>query len=193
MWLVLTLKRDESIMIGDDIEVTVLYANVAHDRVKLGISAPPGLPISYEDGRTGVTPAHCPAVPVAVGGGLVSGGEKFLRRVVSTLRRAGITTVADWRAADEQDLLMIPNIGLESLARVSRALGANGEAPRADETLAELLGVGGAPGPQPLDAIVVRSHPSRRRMARGADPGDRGSPRSRRDVAGDRRSAIVIA
>ena len=41
--LVLTRKRNESIMIGDDIEVTVL--SVAGEKVRLGIQAPRDVPV----------------------------------------------------------------------------------------------------------------------------------------------------
>ena len=41
--LVLTRKRNESIMIGDDIEVSVL--GVAGEKVRLGIDAPRDIPV----------------------------------------------------------------------------------------------------------------------------------------------------
>ena len=41
--LVLTRKRNESIVIGDDIEVTVL--SVAGEKVRLGIQAPRDVPV----------------------------------------------------------------------------------------------------------------------------------------------------
>ena len=41
--LVLTRKRNESIVIGDDIEVTVL--SVAGEKVRLGIEAPRDIPV----------------------------------------------------------------------------------------------------------------------------------------------------
>lgn len=41
--LVLTRRHDESIMIGDDIEVKVLEVRESH--VKLGISAPRNIPV----------------------------------------------------------------------------------------------------------------------------------------------------
>jgi len=41
--LVLTRKRRQSVMIGDDIEVSVLA--VAGDKVRLGISAPRSVPV----------------------------------------------------------------------------------------------------------------------------------------------------
>lgn len=41
--LVITRKTDESIIIGDDIEITVL--DISRDRVKLGIDAPKSVKI----------------------------------------------------------------------------------------------------------------------------------------------------
>ncbi|MFS8654252.1 MAG: carbon storage regulator CsrA [Limnochordia bacterium] len=45
--LVLTRRRDESIMIGDDIRVTVV--EVRGDQVKLGIDAPRSIPVHREE------------------------------------------------------------------------------------------------------------------------------------------------
>ena len=41
--LVLTRKTNQSIMIGDDVEVTVLA--VSRDKIRLGISAPKDVPV----------------------------------------------------------------------------------------------------------------------------------------------------
>ncbi len=41
--LVLTRCRDESIMIGEDIEVMLI--DIDHDRVRLGIAAPKSVPV----------------------------------------------------------------------------------------------------------------------------------------------------
>jgi carbon storage regulator len=41
--LVLTRKRNQSIMIGDDIEISVL--SIAGDKVRIGIQAPRDIPI----------------------------------------------------------------------------------------------------------------------------------------------------
>jgi carbon storage regulator len=57
--LVLTRKPDQSIMIGDDVEVTVL--SVSGDKVRLGIQAPGEVPVHRteiyreirEEGRSG--------------------------------------------------------------------------------------------------------------------------------------------
>jgi len=45
--LVLTRKRDESIMIGDEIKITVV--DVRGDQVKLGIEAPRHVPVHREE------------------------------------------------------------------------------------------------------------------------------------------------
>ena len=41
--LVLSRQRDESIMIGDDVEITIV--DVRGDKVRLGITAPPEIPV----------------------------------------------------------------------------------------------------------------------------------------------------
>ena len=41
--LVLTRQRDESIMIGDDVEITIV--DVRGDKVRLGITAPKHIPV----------------------------------------------------------------------------------------------------------------------------------------------------
>ncbi len=45
--LVLTRKRDESIMIGDDIKITIV--DVRGDQVKIGIEAPRSIPVHREE------------------------------------------------------------------------------------------------------------------------------------------------
>jgi len=45
--LVLTRKRDESIMIGDDVRIVVV--DVQGDQVKLGIDAPRQIPVHREE------------------------------------------------------------------------------------------------------------------------------------------------
>ena len=41
--LVLSRQRDESIMIGDDVEITIV--DVRGDKVRLGITAPKAIPV----------------------------------------------------------------------------------------------------------------------------------------------------
>lgn len=45
--LVLTRKANQSIMIGDDVEVTVLA--VSRDKIRLGITAPKDVPVYREE------------------------------------------------------------------------------------------------------------------------------------------------
>ena len=45
--LVLSRQRDESIMIGDDIEITVV--DLRGDKVRLGINAPPHVPVHRKE------------------------------------------------------------------------------------------------------------------------------------------------
>jgi len=45
--LVLTRKTNQSIMIGDDVEVTVLA--VSRDKIRLGITAPKDVPVYREE------------------------------------------------------------------------------------------------------------------------------------------------
>ena len=41
--LVLSRRKDESIMIGDDVEITIV--NIRGDKVRLGITAPKHIPV----------------------------------------------------------------------------------------------------------------------------------------------------
>jgi len=45
--LVLSRQRDETIMIGDDIEITVV--DIRGDKVRLGISAPSNIPVHRKE------------------------------------------------------------------------------------------------------------------------------------------------
>ena len=45
--LVLSRQRDESIMIGDNIEITII--DVRGDKVRLGITAPPEIPVHRKE------------------------------------------------------------------------------------------------------------------------------------------------
>lgn len=45
--LVLSRQRDETIMIGDDIEITVV--DIRGDKVRLGITAPPHIPVHRKE------------------------------------------------------------------------------------------------------------------------------------------------
>lgn len=45
--LILSRQRDETIMIGDDIEITVV--DVRGEKVRLGINAPPNIPVHRKE------------------------------------------------------------------------------------------------------------------------------------------------
>jgi len=45
--LVLSRQRDETIMIGDDIEITIV--DIRGDKVRLGIAAPPEIPVHRKE------------------------------------------------------------------------------------------------------------------------------------------------
>jgi carbon storage regulator len=69
--LVLTRKTNQSIMIGDDVEVTVLA--VARDKIRLGITAPREVPVFRKEvylsikGEEGDDAANNGEVTAAVG------------------------------------------------------------------------------------------------------------------------------
>ena len=45
--LVLSRQRDESIMIGDDVEITIV--DIRGEKVRLGINAPPHIPVHRKE------------------------------------------------------------------------------------------------------------------------------------------------
>lgn len=47
--LVLSRKRDESIIIGDDIVITIVDINERHGTVRLGIDAPRDIPVHRQE------------------------------------------------------------------------------------------------------------------------------------------------
>ena len=70
--LVLTRKSNQSIMIGDDVEISVLA--VSGDKVRIGISAPRDVPVfrkevylSIQAERLGAGAGHSEAVDKALG------------------------------------------------------------------------------------------------------------------------------
>ena len=68
--LVLTRQRDEKILIGDDIEITVV--DIRGDKVRLGITAPKRIPVHRKEvydaiqrenqAAANLTPADLPAL-----------------------------------------------------------------------------------------------------------------------------------
>lgn len=60
--LILTRKKDESIMIGDDIEITVI--DIQGDKVKLGISAPKNVSIHRKEVFTEIKEENLRAVNI---------------------------------------------------------------------------------------------------------------------------------
>jgi carbon storage regulator len=56
--LVLSRKQDEKIMIGDDIEVIVV--DIRGDKVRLGITAPEGVPIHRQEVYDGIKRGELP-------------------------------------------------------------------------------------------------------------------------------------
>ena len=50
--LILSRRRDESIVIGDDIKITVI--DIRGDRVRLGIEAPIAVPVHREEVRDAI-------------------------------------------------------------------------------------------------------------------------------------------
>ncbi|MCK6456886.1 MAG: carbon storage regulator CsrA [Phycisphaerae bacterium] len=69
--LVLSRQRDETIMIGDDVEITVV--DIRGDKVRLGITAPPHIPVHRKEvydaiqrenrAATNVRPEDLPQLP----------------------------------------------------------------------------------------------------------------------------------
>ncbi len=69
--LVLSRQRDQKIMIGDDIEITVV--DIRGDKVRLGITAPRSIPVHRQEvyeaiqrenqAATGMRPADLPTSP----------------------------------------------------------------------------------------------------------------------------------
>lgn len=45
--LVLSRQRDETIMIGDDVEITIV--DIRGDKVRIGITAPPHIPVHRKE------------------------------------------------------------------------------------------------------------------------------------------------
>ena len=73
--LVLTRKRDESIIIGDNIKITVV--EIRGDQVKLGIDAPRSIPVHREEVYKEIQEENRRAA--LKGGGELEGLDEFLQ------------------------------------------------------------------------------------------------------------------
>lgn len=71
--LVLTRKTNQSIMIGEDVEVTVLA--VSRDKIRLGITAPKDVPVYRKEVWLSMTDGKIDDVDGADSGGADSGGS----------------------------------------------------------------------------------------------------------------------
>lgn len=60
--LVLSRQRDETIMIGDDIEITVV--DIRGDKVRLGINAPPEISVHRKEVWDAIQRENCAAASV---------------------------------------------------------------------------------------------------------------------------------
>jgi carbon storage regulator len=86
--LVLTRKSNQSIMIGDEIEVSVL--SVMGEKVRIGIQAPQKVPvfrkeIYLEIHREGGTDSH----PAVDGHGAAADGDANVAKVDASIRKLG--------------------------------------------------------------------------------------------------------
>lgn len=98
--LVLSRQKDETIMIGDDVEITVV--DIRGDKVRIGITAPPHIPVHRKEvyeaikrenraaanvkpedipsvsnsGRGGPTPPTTPGMPAPTNKGKAAGNGK---------------------------------------------------------------------------------------------------------------------
>jgi len=68
--LVLSRQRDQKIMIGDDIEITIV--EIKGERVKIGIKAPPHIPVHRHEVYLAIKEANLKAV---------SGGSETVKQI----------------------------------------------------------------------------------------------------------------
>lgn len=61
--LVLSRKRDESIVIGNDIVITIV--DIRGDKVRLGITAPPDIPVHRQEVFDALQKERAKSVPVS--------------------------------------------------------------------------------------------------------------------------------
>lgn len=81
--LVLSRQRDETIMIGDDVEITVV--DVRGDKVRLGISAPPRVSVHRKEVYEAILAENARAAEAAAGGLASLGGAGKLGSGASRL------------------------------------------------------------------------------------------------------------
>ena len=88
--LVLSRQLDESIMIGDDIVITLV--DIRGDKIRLGIAAPPNVPIHRQEVYEAIQRENMQAAFVDIG----------LERAAFLERRKGVAPAAQRRRADTQ-------------------------------------------------------------------------------------------
>lgn len=101
--LVLSRLRDETIMIGDDIQITVV--DIRGDKVRLGISAPTRIAVHRKEVYESIKAENARAAAVAgsdpdVLRQTLSLGPPRMRRTLTTTRLAGLAQAARIRAPD---------------------------------------------------------------------------------------------
>ena len=83
--LVLTRKSNQSIMIGDDIEVSVL--SIMGEKVRIGIQAPRDIPVFRKEVYLEIQEERAEAA--ATSGGTTTSGSGLRAEVDSELRKLG--------------------------------------------------------------------------------------------------------
>ncbi len=115
--LVMTRKRDESILVDRNIEITVV--EIRGDKVRLGVSAPKEVPVHRREVYESI---H----------GIAEG--------IAEASRAATSPPAAGRESEEPALVAVEANQLALLDRLRHAIrDESGEAPRRDETLGAIL------------------------------------------------------
>ena len=79
--LVLSRQRDETIMIGDEIEITVV--DIRGDKVRLGITAPTRIAVHRKEVYEAIKRENEQAAQFSSAGGRIDGDLDVLRRTIS--------------------------------------------------------------------------------------------------------------